>query len=148
MTNLFNIYLLNLLCLPSSVTGEVYCFPRRQLILSSRRCVIYHSKGLWQYIPKLIPSVCLSICATIFERIAGLCFNSKGLFPLTGVATHEMLWIGNHFSQCNYSTQRRTLYVDNPSEIGGRIYVKFTAFREWRRLWVDSESQWKQALNF
>ena len=54
------------------------------------------------------------------------------------VATHEMLWIGNHFSQCNYSTQRRTLWVDNPSEIGGRIYVQFTAFREWRRLWLVS----------
>ena len=44
----------------------------------------------------------------------------------------------NHFSQCNYSTQRRTLWVDNPSEIGGRIYVQITAFREWRLLWVDS----------
>ena len=31
---------------PPSVTGEVYCFPRRQLIFSFGRRVIYHSKGL------------------------------------------------------------------------------------------------------
>ena len=36
----------NFLCLPPSVTGEVYCFPRRQLIFSFGRRVIYHSKGL------------------------------------------------------------------------------------------------------
>ena len=36
------------LCLSSSVTGEVYCFPRRQLIFRSGRRVIYHSKGLWE----------------------------------------------------------------------------------------------------
>ena len=45
-----------------------------------------------------------------------------------------MPWIRNHFSQYNYSIQRRTLWVDNPSEIGGRIYDQFTAFREWRLL--------------
>ena len=34
-------------CLPPpSVTGEVYCIPRRQLIFSFGRRVIYHSKGL------------------------------------------------------------------------------------------------------
>ena len=38
-----------------SVTGEVYCFPRRQLIFSFGRRVIYHLKGLSEY----IPSVCL-----------------------------------------------------------------------------------------
>ena len=31
---------------PPSVTGEVYCFPRRQLIFSFGRRVIYHLKGL------------------------------------------------------------------------------------------------------
>ena len=31
---------------PTSVAGEVYCFPRRQLIFSFDRRVIYHSKGL------------------------------------------------------------------------------------------------------
>ena len=31
---------------PSSVTGEVYCFPRRKLIFSFDRRVIYHLKGL------------------------------------------------------------------------------------------------------
>ena len=40
----------------------------------------------------------------------------------------------------------RTLWVHNPSEIGGWTYVQFTAFREWRRLWVDFESQWKQSF--
>ena len=44
--------ILLLLCLPPSVTGEVYCFPRRQLIFSFGRRVIYYSKGLWEYIPK------------------------------------------------------------------------------------------------
>ena len=39
--------------------GEVYCFPRRQLIFNFDRRVIYHLKGLWEYIPKSIPSVCL-----------------------------------------------------------------------------------------
>ena len=36
----------HLMCLPPSVTGEVYCSPRRQLIFSFGRRVIYHSKGL------------------------------------------------------------------------------------------------------
>ena len=31
---------------PPGVTGEVYCFPRRQLIFSFGRRVIYHLKGL------------------------------------------------------------------------------------------------------
>ena len=47
--------------LPPSVTEVVYCFPRRQLIFSFGRRVIllvYHSKGLWEYIPKSIMSVC------------------------------------------------------------------------------------------
>ena len=35
-----------------SVTREVYCFPRCLLIFSFDRHVIYHSKGLWEYIPK------------------------------------------------------------------------------------------------
>ena len=41
-----------ILCLPPSVTGEVYCFPHRQLIFSFGRRVIYNSKGLSEYIPK------------------------------------------------------------------------------------------------
>ena len=65
----------NLLCIPPSVTGEVYCFPRRQLIFSFGRRVIYHSKNLWEYIPKSIPSV----CTTIFKGISGLHFNLKSL---------------------------------------------------------------------
>ena len=32
--------------LPPSVTGEVYCFPRRQLIFSFGRRVTKHSKDL------------------------------------------------------------------------------------------------------
>ena len=31
------------------------------------------------YIPKSIPSVCLSVCTTIFKWIAGLCFYIKSL---------------------------------------------------------------------
>ena len=50
-----------LLCLPPSVTGEVYCNPRYQLILSFDRRVIYYLKGLWEYIPQSILSVCLSV---------------------------------------------------------------------------------------
>ena len=38
--------LLVLLCLPPGVTGEVYCFPRYQLIFSFDRRVVYHLKGL------------------------------------------------------------------------------------------------------
>ena len=40
-----------------SVTGDVYCFPLRQLIFSFGRRVIYHLKGLWEYIPKSMMSV-------------------------------------------------------------------------------------------
>ena len=40
-----------------SVMGEEYCFPRHQLIFGFDRT--FHLKGLWEYIPKLIPSVCL-----------------------------------------------------------------------------------------
>ena len=47
-------------------------FPRLQLIFSFGRRVIYHSKGLWEYILKSIPSVgmsvCLSVCTTIIKR--------------------------------------------------------------------------------
>ena len=34
------------LCLPPSVTGEVYCFPRRQLLFIFDRRVIKYLKGL------------------------------------------------------------------------------------------------------
>ena len=61
------------LCLPPSVMGEIYCFPRYQPIFSFGRRVIYHTKGLWEYIPKLIQSV----CTTIFKRMALLCFYVK-----------------------------------------------------------------------
>ena len=60
---------------PNSVTGEVYCFPHRQLIFSFVRRVIYHSKGFWDYIPKSIPSV----CTTVLKRIAGYHFYPKCL---------------------------------------------------------------------
>ena len=63
------------LCLPYSVTGDVYCWPRRQLIFISGRRVIYHSKGFGEYIPISIPS----ICTAIFKRIAGICFYPKSL---------------------------------------------------------------------
>ena len=50
-----------LLCLPLSVTREVYSFPRHQPIFCFGRRVIYHLKGLWEYIPKSIPSACPSV---------------------------------------------------------------------------------------
>ena len=49
------IHYLQLFC----VTGEVYCIPRRQLIFSFDRHVIYYLKSLLEYIPKSILSVCL-----------------------------------------------------------------------------------------
>ena len=49
------------LCIPPSVTGKVYCFPRRQLIFIFDRRVMYRLNGLWEYIPKSIPSVCTTI---------------------------------------------------------------------------------------
>ena len=58
---------------PAIVMEEVYCFPRRQLIFSFGWCVMY--QGLWEYIPKSIPSV----CTTILKQIAGLCFYHKSL---------------------------------------------------------------------
>ena len=75
---LFNSVLQRIMPPPSS-TGEVYCFPRRKQIFSFGRRVIYRLKGLWEYIPKSIPSVCLSIYTTIFKRIAGLRFYPKSL---------------------------------------------------------------------
>ena len=48
------------LIMPSKrVTGEVYCFPHCKLIFSFGGRVTYHSKGLWEFIPKSIKSVCL-----------------------------------------------------------------------------------------
>ena len=38
---------LNSLFIPPSVTGEVYCFPRRQLIFSFGRRVISFERSLW-----------------------------------------------------------------------------------------------------
>ena len=58
---------------------EVYCFPRLLQIFSFGRRVIYHSKCLWDYILKSIPSVCLCVCTTIFKRIAGLHFYPESL---------------------------------------------------------------------
>ena len=66
---------------PSSVPGEVYCFPRSQLIFSFGRRVVYHSKGLWEYNLKSIP---LSVCTTILKRIPGLHFYPKSLLYFNG----------------------------------------------------------------
>ena len=55
------------LCLSPIVTGEVYCFPRRQLIFSFGRSVIitYIIRKVFEsachYILKLIPSICPSV---------------------------------------------------------------------------------------
>ena len=57
---------------PPRVTREIYCYPRRRLIVSSGGLVVYHSKGFLDYIPKFIQSVQLSVhlsvCTTIFKR--------------------------------------------------------------------------------
>ena len=50
----------SLLCLPPSLMGEVYYFRCHQLIFRLDRHVIYHLKGLLEYIP-IIDSVCLSV---------------------------------------------------------------------------------------
>ena len=86
--------------LPSSVMGEVYCFLLHQLIFSFicfyfpcfnfedfniYRRVIYHSKGLWEYIPQSIPSV----CTTISKRIAGLRFYPNYASPSSGEAYRD-----------------------------------------------------------
>ena len=69
----WNLYITHpYLCFPPNVTEEVYCFSRRHIIFSFDCRVIYHLKGLWEYSPKPISSVCLSVCTTIFERITGL----------------------------------------------------------------------------
>ena len=61
------------LCLPPSVTGEVYCFHRCQLIFSFGGRVIYHLKGL------RVHSEIDPVCTTIFKRIAGLHLHHKSL---------------------------------------------------------------------
>ena len=64
-----------------SVTGEVYCFPHYQLILSIDGRVVFHLKGLWEYIPKSILSVWLSVRLSVprslNELLAGLHFYPK-----------------------------------------------------------------------
>ena len=70
------------LCLSPGVTGEVYCFPRRQLIFSFDRRVIYHLKGLREYIPKSILSVRLSVPRTSnklpdFVFMLNVCFYTS-----------------------------------------------------------------------
>ena len=83
LRNYFWAYRISFCCirvfmLPPSIRGGIFCFPRRQLIfIFDRRVngVIYYLKGLWEYIPKSI----LSVCTTIFKRIAGVCFYLKCL---------------------------------------------------------------------
>ena len=73
------IYLiLYLLCPPPQCNGGgilLSSSPNNFQLWCAARRVIYHSKGVWEYIPKSIPSV----CTTIFKRIAGLCFYLKSL---------------------------------------------------------------------
>ena len=86
-----------------SVTGEVYCFPRRQLIFSVGNRVIYHSKGLclWEYIPKSIPSV----CTTIFKRIAGLhCYSKSLMYTSIDSSWRALQTNGKFFFQISNSS--------------------------------------------
>ena len=65
-----------LLCLPSSVTGEVYCFPRCQLIFSfDRRARVILHHACFKSIP--------SVCTTILKRIAWLHFYPKSFMLYT-----------------------------------------------------------------
>ena len=61
------------LCLPPSVMGEVYCFPRRQLIFSFFKRVISFER------PLRVHSEIVSVCITIFELMVGLCLYPKSL---------------------------------------------------------------------
>ena len=56
------------------VTGEEYCFPRRQLIFSFDRRVIYHRKVFESTFRSQFSQ---SVCTAIFKRIAGLSFYPK-----------------------------------------------------------------------
>ena len=50
----------------------MYCYPSRRLIVRFGRRVIYHLKGLWEYIPKSIPFICLSVPQSSYEWLAFL----------------------------------------------------------------------------
>ena len=54
---------------PLSVMGEVYCFSRRQLIFSFGRHVMSTFRNRFR----------MSVCTTVFKRIAGLHFYPKYL---------------------------------------------------------------------
>ena len=54
---------------PPSVAGDVYCFPRRQLIFIFVRRVIYRLR-----VCTFRNRFCLSVCTTIVKRIERLCF--------------------------------------------------------------------------
>ena len=60
---------------PPSVTGLVYCFPRRPLIFSFGRLML-HSKVFESTFRNRFR---LSVCTTIFKRISELCFYPKSL---------------------------------------------------------------------
>ena len=68
-------YLKLFLCLPPSVTGEGYCFPRGQLIFSFDRHIYYIISKVFESI--LRNRFRLSVCTTIFKLLAGLCFYVK-----------------------------------------------------------------------
>ena len=66
---------------PPSLTGEVYRFHRRKLILRFGRRVIYNLEDL------RVHSEIDSVCTTIFKRIAGLCFYYTS--PTSGEAYRD-----------------------------------------------------------
>ena len=66
--------------MPPPVTEEVYCFLVANLFSALIGVsYLYNLKGLWEYIPKSIPSVWSSVCTTILKRIAELHFCPKSI---------------------------------------------------------------------
>ena len=92
------------LCLPPSVIGEVYCFPHCQLIFSFDRRVMYHLKGLWEYIPKSISFVCTTI------------------FVYASEAGEEFVLISTHSSYASPSS--RDAYLDRQLTPNFELWVE------------------------
>ena len=127
----------------SHYCNDEYCFPRRQLISSFGRRVIYHSKGLWEYIPKLILSVCPSVAITKFQWITELCFYPKSLMLyINGLVSQSSTnWLKAFFSNFNLIFE---LLADNR-----KIFKQIASHEYWSKcnvlcFWVRLDKLHKQ----